>query len=108
AYLPGLSDYVIMVRERAKVFLAGPPLVKAAIGEDATDEELGGAQLHAEISGLAEYLAEDDAHGIRLARELVGKLRWNDGLDAHALGSRSLEPPRYGVDEACGRGPPGP
>ncbi|HLT36912.1 MAG TPA: carboxyl transferase domain-containing protein, partial [Enhygromyxa sp.] len=108
AYLPGLSDYVIMVRERAKVFLAGPPLVKAAIGEDATDEELGGAQMHAEISGLAEYLAEDDAHGIRLARELIGKLRWNDGLDAHALGSRSFEPPRYDVDELCGLVPPDP
>jgi geranyl-CoA carboxylase beta subunit len=108
AYLPGLSDYVIMVRGRAKVFLAGPPLVKAAIGEDATDEELGGAQMHAEVSGLAEYLAEDDAHGIRLARELVGKLHWNDSLPAHVLAPRSFEPPRYDVDEICGLVPPDP
>ncbi|MFO7567038.1 MAG: acyl-CoA carboxylase subunit beta [Enhygromyxa sp.] len=108
AYLPGLSDYVIMVRDRAKVFLAGPPLVKAAIGEDATDEELGGAQMHAEISGLAEYLAEDDAHGIRLARELLGKLRWNDNFPAQALAARSFEPPRYDVDEICGLVPPDP
>lgn len=108
AYLPGLSDYVIMVRERAKVFLAGPPLVKAAIGEDATDEELGGAQMHAERSGLAEYLAEDDAHGIRLARELLGKLHWNDNLPGHVLAPRSFEPPRYDVDEICGLVPPDP
>jgi geranyl-CoA carboxylase beta subunit len=108
AYLPGLSDYVIVVRDRAKVFLAGPPLVKAAIGEDATDEELGGAQMHAEISGLAEYLAEDDAHGIRLARELLAKLRWNDRLPAAGLAPRSFEPPRYDVDEICGLVPPDP
>lgn len=108
AYLPGLSDYVIMVRERAKVFLAGPPLVKAAIGEDASDEELGGAQMHAEVSGLAEYLAEDDAHGIRLARELVAKLGWNERLPADLLKPRSFAPPRYDIDEICGLVPPDP
>jgi acetyl-CoA carboxylase carboxyltransferase component len=63
AYLPGMSDYVIMVRGRAKAFLAGPPLLKAATGEIATDEELGGAEMHCSVSGLAEYLAEDDADG---------------------------------------------
>jgi geranyl-CoA carboxylase beta subunit len=108
AYLPGLSDYVIVVRGRAKVFLAGPPLVKAAIGEDATDEELGGAQMHAEVSGLAEYLAEDDAHGIRLARELLAKLGWNDNLSPGALQPRRFEPPRYDVEELCGLVPPDP
>ncbi|WP_323118304.1 acyl-CoA carboxylase subunit beta [Burkholderia alba] len=76
AYMPGLSDYVVMVRDRAKAFLAGPPLLKAATGEIATDEELGGALMHASTSGLAEYLAEDDADGIRLLRELVDKLDW--------------------------------
>ena len=60
AYMPGLSDYVIMVRGRAKAFLAGPPLLKAATGEIATDEELGGAVMHTHVSGLGEYLAEDD------------------------------------------------
>jgi geranyl-CoA carboxylase beta subunit len=77
AYLPGLSDYVVLVRGRSSIYLAGPPLVKAAIGEDATDEELGGAQTHAEITGLGEYLGEDDAHAIAIARELVDKLRWD-------------------------------
>jgi geranyl-CoA carboxylase beta subunit len=107
AYLPGLSDYVIVVRGRAKVFLAGPPLVKAAIGEDATDEELGGAQMHAEISGLAEYLAEDDAHGIRIARELLAKLDWNANLQA-AAPPRTFAPPRYDIEEVCGLVPPDP
>ena len=71
AYQPGLSDYVIMVRGKTKMFLAGPPLVKAATGEDATDEELGGAELHTEVVGSAEYLAEDDADGIRIARSVM-------------------------------------
>jgi geranyl-CoA carboxylase beta subunit len=106
AYLPGLSDYVIVVRGRAKIFLAGPPLVKAAIGEETTDEELGGAQMHAEISGLAEYLAEDDAHGIRIARELLASLGWNDNLRTTA--PRSFAPPRYDIDEVCGLVPPDP
>jgi geranyl-CoA carboxylase beta subunit len=77
AYLPGLSDYVVLVRGRSSIYLAGPPLVKAAIGEDASDEELGGAQMHAEVTGLGEYLAENDAHAIALARELIDKLAWD-------------------------------
>ena len=77
AYLPGLSDYVVLVRGRSSIFLAGPPLVKAAIGEDASEEELGGAQMHAEVTGLGEYLADDDAHAIALARELLDKLPWD-------------------------------
>ncbi len=76
AYMPGLSDYVIMVRGRAKAFLAGPPLLKAATGEVATDEELGGAQMHTTVSGLGEYLAEDDADGIRIARDVIARLGW--------------------------------
>src|SRR3954465_10106348 len=76
AYMPGLSDYVIMVRGRAKAFLAGPPLLKAATGEIATDEELGGAVMHTHVSGLGEYLAEDDAEGVRLAREVLARLDW--------------------------------
>jgi len=76
AYMPGMSDYVVMVRERARAFLAGPPLLRAATGEIATEEDLGGAAMHATVSGLAEYLAEDDADGIRILRELVGHLGW--------------------------------
>ena len=77
AYLPGLSDYVVLVRGRSSIALAGPPLVKAAIGEDATEEELGGAEMHAGVTGLGEYLSEDDAHAIALARELLDKLPWD-------------------------------
>src|SRR5690606_3492595 len=76
AYMPGLSDYVIMVRKRARAFLAGPPLLKAATGEIATDEELGGAEMHTRITGLGEYLAEDDGDAIRIARELMGRISW--------------------------------
>jgi geranyl-CoA carboxylase beta subunit len=76
AYMPGMSDYVVMVRNRARAFLAGPPLLKAATGEVATEEDLGGALMHATVSGLAEYVAEDDADGVRILRELVGRLGW--------------------------------
>ena len=76
AYMTGLSDHVIMVRARARAFLAGPPLLKAATGEVATDEALGGADMHATVSGLAEYLADDDAHALGMARELIKALGW--------------------------------
>jgi geranyl-CoA carboxylase beta subunit len=100
AYLPGLSDYVILVRGRAKVFLAGPPLLRAATGEIATDEELGGAEMHAAISGLGEYLAEDDADGIRIAREIMAKLPWNEQFPA--LPRQSCREPRYVGEELAG------
>lgn len=77
AYLPGLSDYTVLVRDQTKIFLAGPPLVKAAIGEDASDEGLGGAQMHATETGLGEYLARNDAHALQIARELMAKLKWD-------------------------------
>ncbi|MEY1661744.1 acyl-CoA carboxylase subunit beta [Isoalcanivorax beigongshangi] len=100
AYQPGLSDYCIMVRGKAKMFLAGPPLLKAATGEVATDEELGGAEMHTGIAGTAEYLAEDDRDGIRLARELVASLGWNDTLPPAA--TKSFLPPRYDREELLG------
>ena len=78
AYLPGLSDYVVLVRNRSSIYLAGPPLVKAAIGEDCTDEELGGADLHATVTGLGEYLADNDAHAIAIARDLFEALPWDE------------------------------
>ncbi|MFT4193294.1 acyl-CoA carboxylase subunit beta, partial [Ottowia sp.] len=71
AYMPGLSDIVIMVRGRSRAFLAGPPLLKAATGEVATEEELGGAEMHATVSGLGEYLAEDDRHALGIARQVI-------------------------------------
>ena len=76
AYMPGLSDVVIMVRGRSRAFLAGPPLLKAATGEIATEEELGGAEMHTSTSGLGEYLAEDDRHAIGIARQVVAGLAW--------------------------------
>ena len=76
AYLPGLSEYIIMVRNNAKVFLAGPPLVKVATGEESEDEELGGAEMHASVSGLADYIAEDEHDAIRQCRDIVEHLHW--------------------------------
>jgi acyl-CoA carboxylase subunit beta len=76
AYLPGMSDYVVMVKERAKVFLGGPPLVKMATGEESDDESLGGAEMHARVSGLADYLAVDELDAIRLGRQIVKRLNW--------------------------------
>jgi geranyl-CoA carboxylase beta subunit len=100
AYLPGLSDYVIMVKNRAKVFLAGPPLLRAATGEIAGDEELGGAEMHSTVSGVSDYLAENDADGIRLCREVMAKLHWNDALPLQS--ARTFREPRYDIDELCG------
>jgi acetyl-CoA carboxylase carboxyltransferase component len=76
AYVPGMSDHVVMIEGRSKVFLAGPPLVKMATGEDADSESLGGARMHAERSGLADYLARDEADAIRIGRRIVARLNW--------------------------------
>mgnify|MGYP006156446483 CR=1 FL=1 len=76
AYQPGLSDYNIVIKKQSKIFLAGPPLVKMATGEVSDDETLGGAQMHAEISGLGEYLAEDEPDALRLCREVVSHLNF--------------------------------
>ncbi|HEY3259603.1 MAG TPA: carboxyl transferase domain-containing protein, partial [Pseudonocardiaceae bacterium] len=76
AYLPGMSDHVVMVKERAKVFLGGPPLVKMATGEESDDESLGGAEMHARVSGLADYLALDELDAIRIGRQIVSRLNW--------------------------------
>ncbi|MDQ7018641.1 MAG: carboxyl transferase domain-containing protein [Robiginitomaculum sp.] len=100
AYMPGLSDYVIAVKGRGKAFLAGPPLLKAATGEIATEEELGGAMMHASVSGLAEYLAEDDGEGVLLAREVVSRLGWNDRCPS--LPAHDFAEPLYDADEILG------
>ncbi|MGQ0837833.1 acyl-CoA carboxylase subunit beta [Actinokineospora sp.] len=76
AYLPGMSDHVVMVKDRAKVFLGGPPLVKMATGEESDDESLGGAEMHARVSGLADYLAVDEEDAIRLGRRIIARLNW--------------------------------
>ncbi|MBF0642804.1 geranyl-CoA carboxylase subunit beta [Pseudomonas protegens] len=100
AYQPGLSDYVVVVRGEAKLFLAGPPLLKAATGEVATDEELGGAEMHAQVAGTAEYLAENDADGIRIVREIVSLLPWNARLPVQP--ARTWNEPLYPIDELLG------
>ena len=97
AYLPGLSDYVVLVKDRSSIYLAGPPLVKAAIGEEATEEALGGAELHARTTGLGEYLAHDDAHAIALARELLASLPWDV-----APAPPQAPPPRFPTEELLG------
>lgn len=100
AYQTGLSDYIIMVRGRSRAFLAGPPLLKAATGEIATEEELGGAEMHTGISGLGDYLAEDDRDAIRMAREILAKLDWNKGKPPES--TRKVLPPLYSADELLG------
>ncbi|PZG08129.1 acetyl-CoA carboxylase carboxyltransferase subunit, partial [Micromonospora craterilacus] len=93
AYVPGMSDFTIMIRERSQVYLAGPPLVKMATGEDADDESLGGAVMHATTSGLADFLAADERDGIRLARQCVRRLNWRkQGPPPRTARPR---PPRY-------------
>ena len=87
AYQPGMSDYNIFVKDQAKVFLAGPPLVKMATGEESDDETLGGAKMHSEVSGLSDYLAEDEMDAIRLCRNVVSHLHWEkQGIGPSLLG----------------------
>ncbi|MDT5410649.1 MAG: acyl-CoA carboxylase subunit beta [Mycobacterium sp.] len=76
AYVPGMSDHVVMIKERSKVFLAGPPLVKMATGEESDDESLGGAEMHARVSGLADYFAVDELDAIRIGRRIIARLNW--------------------------------
>ncbi len=98
AYQTGLSDYIIMVRGRTRAFLAGPPLLKAATGEIATEEELGGAEMHTGISGLGDYLAEDDREAIGLARSILKNIEWNGAPDAE----RDFSEPDYDREELLG------
>ena len=100
AYMPGLSDYVIAVRSNGMAALAGAALVHAATGEKTTDKDVGGAEMHATVSGLVEYLAEDDAHAIEMARRVVGRLDWN--RDIVPAKPRGFAPPSRGIDELAG------
>ena len=100
AYQPGLSDYTIMVKNKTKMFLAGPPLLKAATGEIACDEELGGAEMHTSIAGTAEFMAEDDSDSIRIAREVVKSIPWNEQLPAKE--PKKWKAPLYSPDELIG------
>ena len=99
AYLPGMSDYVIMVDQGAKVYLAGPPLVKMATGEVTDHESLGGAAMHSRVSGVSDYLAVDEPDGIAMARGIVGHLNWNK---LGSVATRPVRPPLYDPDELLG------
>ena len=81
AYQPGMSDYNIFIKDQSQVFLAGPPLVKAATGEESDAETLGGAKMHSEVSGLSDYLAEDEMDALRICREVVSHLNWKKAGD---------------------------
>ena len=99
AYQPGLSDYVIVVKEQSKIFLAGPPLVKMATGEESDDETLGGAELHAGVSGLGDYLAEDELDALRMCREVVAHLNLPEPGPPPAF---APERPAHDPDELLG------
>ncbi|RMF22397.1 MAG: acyl-CoA carboxylase subunit beta, partial [Deltaproteobacteria bacterium] len=100
AYQPGMSDYVIGVKKNGMAALGGAALVKAATGEVASDAELGGSEMHATVSGLVEYLAEDDRDGIRIARDLVARLDWNKGYEGPP--PPEFDEPLYDPDEIAG------
>ena len=107
AYMPGLSDVVIMVRKRSRAFLAGPPLLMAATGEVASEEELGGAEMHTSVSGLGEQLAEDDRHALGLARQVLARTSWSNRLYALSVTEKSAidsvaSLPRYPADDLLG------
>lgn len=108
AYVPGMSDYVVLQKDAARVYLGGPPLVKMAIDEDADEEELGGAEMHARTSGLADYLAADEPDALRIGRQIVEHLRWRkagpgpdrapvdpryDPADLHGIASADVRQP---------------
>ena len=103
AYLPGMSDHVVMIKERSKVFLGGPPLVKMATGEEADEESLGGAEMHARTSGLADYFAADERDAIRIGRRIVARLNWRKlGPSPYA----EVRPPLLGDEDLLSIVPP--
>ena len=99
AYVPAMSDETIIVRNQGTIFLGGPPLVKAATGEEVSAEELGGGDVHTRISGVADHLAESDAHALHLARRIVAKL---NGVKSVALDIRPPAEPAYDPEELYG------
>ncbi|ORY17236.1 carboxyl transferase domain-domain-containing protein [Clohesyomyces aquaticus] len=102
AYVPSMSDESIIVQEQGHIFLAGPPLVKAATGEVVSAEDLGGGKLHSEISGVTDYLAVDDAHALVLARRSISNLNWHRNLSAVQSTTPTYKEPLYDAEELSG------
>lgn len=98
AYIPGMSDYAILVKDKAKVFLAGPPLVKMATNEVTDDENLGGAEMHSKVSGVSDYLARDEKDGIRIAREIMSIIKSEDAT----MPQKEVVKPLYDAEEILG------
>lgn len=99
AYIPGLSDYSVFVRKQALAFLGGPPLVKMATGEEVDEETLGGTDMHARVSGLVDFVAENDADALRIGRDIVKQLNWRKTIRADLS---TPEEPYYDPDELLG------
>ena len=100
AYMPGLSDYVVGVKKNGMAALAGAALTQAATGEITTDSDLGGAEMHSEVSGLVEYLANDDIEGIKIARKIISNLNWNRYLPNSI--PVNFKEPKYDIEELAG------
>ena len=100
AYMPGMSDYVVGVRNNGLAALAGVALVQAATGEEAEERQLGGSEMHASVSGLVEYLADDDAQGLAMARDIVARWDWNRHVRLPCSANYSI--PRYDAEELAG------
>jgi 3-methylcrotonyl-CoA carboxylase beta subunit len=103
AYVPAMSDETVIVRKQGTIFLAGPPLVKAAIGEIVSAEDLGGADVHARTSGVADHYAQNDSHALGMARRIVANLNWKKSPSASLLEPRE---PKYAAEELYGIVPP--
>ncbi len=99
AYVPGMSDISVFIKDKAQVFLAGPPLLKMATNEIANAEELGGAEMHSSISGVSDYLAADEVEGIKFARQLMTTI---EPSKPHFIPSDFIEAPKYDPDEILG------
>ncbi len=99
AYVPAMSDETVIVRNQGTIFLAGPPLVKAATGEEISAEDLGGGDLHAKKSGVVDHLAENDEHALTIVRDIVSHLGANEGFK---IETRDPRPPKYDAEELYG------
>ncbi len=102
AYTPAMCDYTVVGKQRAKVFLGAPPLVKMATGEESDDEELGGAEMHSRVSGLSDYLAADELDALRIGREIVANLNWKK---LGPVPDADVEEPRYDPEDLLGLAP---